>query len=279
MKNLKWKTICPNGSIHLARLYARESEHWQLHSHDFHECSFIIEGSGKQTLTKTDMHLKSGDLIFVSPRDIHGLKANTNSALSIYNVAIEPSIVMSFIDRYKFPLDAWEDKNSEPARIELTETEQKSFLELTSHIEKGYHDQLDAEFFLYGLLRLLRPSRTPLLHDEAPYWLREALQEATNPEYLKSGIKKLVELCGRSQEHMTRTFKKYMGITPTTWLNKHRIAHAKYLLVSTPMSILEIALECGFESPSNFHHLFRKETGESPGLYRKQSTAVQLGFK
>ncbi|WP_159523091.1 helix-turn-helix domain-containing protein [Sunxiuqinia indica] len=43
--------------------------------------------------------------------------------------------------------------------------------------------------------------------------------------------------------------------------------------------IHEIAFECGFESPCNFHHLFRKETGESPGLYRKQSPAVQLRFK
>ncbi len=275
---LKWISVCPNGeAIHFARIYASESKHWLLHNHDFYECFFISEGSGTQQYKDEKINLSPGELYFITPSQVHGFQGNPNNPLSFYNIAIKSSIVLSFIDRHSFPLEIWNENNYEPIKVILTESNKESFVNLVSEAEKGYRSELDADFFLTGLLRILRTPNFISIDDEMPFWLREALHIAASPDNLRKGVKKLTEICHRSQEHMARTFKKHMGITPTTWINKLRINHAKYLLVSSRMSISEIELECGFESSSHFHSLFRKETGETPNNFRNRSSRIQIG--
>ncbi len=277
---LNWNTVCPNGeSIHIARLYGCESRHWELHSHDFFECFLVIEGTGKQLLLDSEIRLKPGDLFFIRPDHTHGFKGDIHNPLSFYNVAIKSSVVNSFNDRHNSPISSWSRNETDPVQMILSETNKKEFLTLVSQLEMGLKDDVDAEYFLSSLVRILRTPKAIPIHDEAPYWMREVLHIASQPENIQIGIKKLIELCGRSQEHVTRSFKKYMGMTPTTWINKLRIMHSQYLLVSTRLSILDITLSCGFESPSHFHSLFRKETGESPAIYRRRSTSIQVGFR
>ena len=48
-----------------------------------------------------------------------------------------------------------------------------------------------------------------------------------------------------------------------------RISRAKIMLVQYPeRKVAEIARRCGFESPSYFGMLFKRETGKTPDQYR-----------
>ena len=73
-------------------------------------------------------------------------------------------------------------------------------------------------------------------------------------------------------DHIRRVFRQDTGITPTAYLTKIRLDHARELLlrpVSPAYSIREIAQRCGFDDPDYFCRLFHKETGCSPRDYRK----------
>ena len=48
-----------------------------------------------------------------------------------------------------------------------------------------------------------------------------------------------------------------------------RIQHAQYLLKSTNMSILDIALSVGYTNYSKFSSAFKNETSTTPMQYRK----------
>lgn len=53
--------------------------------------------------------------------------------------------------------------------------------------------------------------------------------------------------------------------------------HAAILLASSSKEIIEISLECGFESLSHFYVSFKKVHGISPGRFRaKQQTELYL---
>lgn len=67
-------------------------------------------------------------------------------------------------------------------------------------------------------------------------------------------------------------FGKYIGQTPNTYLIRYRIQKSCEMLKETNRSILEIAIACGFQSPSYFSYTFRKEFGSVPQDYRKQIT-------
>lgn len=64
-------------------------------------------------------------------------------------------------------------------------------------------------------------------------------------------------------------FRKAFGTTITTFITQHRITHAQRLLVTTPDSVLDVALAAGFQSLSRFNEAFKKACGCSPREYRR----------
>jgi AraC family transcriptional regulator len=89
-------------------------------------------------------------------------------------------------------------------------------------------------------------------------------------EYLDREIKlvDLAKLLGMSQFHFSYSFKRSLDITPYQYLMQQRVERAKQLLKQTKRSIMDIALECGFNSHSHFGKQFRQLTGMTPKFYR-----------
>ena len=79
----------------------------------------------------------------------------------------------------------------------------------------------------------------------------------------------LARLCGCSEEYFCRQFKKTYGAPYTALLARRRIARAKELLTEGGHTTADIAEAVGYHSLSHFCTVFRKETGRSPGEYRK----------
>lgn len=73
-----------------------------------------------------------------------------------------------------------------------------------------------------------------------------------------------------SQSHLVRLFQKQYGYTPREYLYKHRIEKAKELLKDTDIPIVDIALQCGFNSMSAFYGNFKRNAVVSPSEYRRR---------
>jgi AraC-like DNA-binding protein len=67
-------------------------------------------------------------------------------------------------------------------------------------------------------------------------------------------------------------FRQQTGMTLNTYLTRQRVAHAQRLLVTTPMAILEVAQESGFQSVSRFYEAFKHESRCTPRQFRQQMT-------
>ncbi len=78
----------------------------------------------------------------------------------------------------------------------------------------------------------------------------------------------LAGLLDMSQFHFSRLFKQSMGMSPYQYLIKQRVERAKKFLKQTDLSIVEVALECGFSSHSHLTKQFRQITGMTPKVYR-----------
>ncbi len=72
-----------------------------------------------------------------------------------------------------------------------------------------------------------------------------------------------------STRQLERLFKKYMQVTPTRHYLNLRLARARYLLRQTSMSILSVALACGFISASHFSKCYRETYGCTPRAERE----------
>ena len=79
-----------------------------------------------------------------------------------------------------------------------------------------------------------------------------------------------------SKSHVCKSFKKESGKSINEYIIKTRIRHSKFLLQNSNLSLLEIALESGFESHSYFTKVFKSETGLTPKQFRCSSPVYWL---
>ena len=83
-------------------------------------------------------------------------------------------------------------------------------------------------------------------------------------------LAELAAITEQSRFHVHRTLRVALGETPKQFTLRLRIDHAAAALVGSRASILDIALECGFESHEAFCRAFRRRFGLSPSAYRKR---------
>ncbi|WP_051443515.1 helix-turn-helix transcriptional regulator [Curvibacter gracilis] len=78
--------------------------------------------------------------------------------------------------------------------------------------------------------------------------------------------------CGLSRGHFSMAFKAWTGYSPAQWRLARKIDLAK-LLLKGPLSIADIAIECGFADQAHLTRSFRAAEGLSPGQWRSQFRA------
>jgi methylphosphotriester-DNA--protein-cysteine methyltransferase len=72
----------------------------------------------------------------------------------------------------------------------------------------------------------------------------------------------VVDYCGHDKEST--------GMTPLQFVTRQRITRAQQLIRETSRTLIEVGLEVGYNSPSHFAQVFRRETGLTPKDYRRQ---------
>jgi AraC family transcriptional regulator len=78
----------------------------------------------------------------------------------------------------------------------------------------------------------------------------------------------LADIACLSSYHFSRSFKQATGVGPQRYVIQRRIKRAKRLLRQTGVPLALIAQETGFADQSHLTHMFRRETGMTPGRFR-----------
>lgn len=79
----------------------------------------------------------------------------------------------------------------------------------------------------------------------------------------------LAEVAGMNPRYFCRAFKEITMQSPMDYVSFYRIEQAVRLLQATELSVMEIAMECGFNDCSYFIRIFKKQRNMTPGQYRK----------
>lgn len=82
---------------------------------------------------------------------------------------------------------------------------------------------------------------------------------------------KLAEDAGMSTRQLERLFRRYLNRSPKRYYMEIRLQKARNLLMQTEMSVITVALACGFSSPSHFSKCYRAHYHTTP--YRERGTS------
>lgn len=73
-------------------------------------------------------------------------------------------------------------------------------------------------------------------------------------------------------DHFIRLFRSELGYTPRQYINRKKIERAQLLLISTEMSVADIAYSLNIENLSYFTRLFSQLTNKTPKQYRDDNS-------
>jgi transcriptional regulator GlxA family with amidase domain len=111
------------------------------------------------------------------------------------------------------------------------------------------------------------PQRMPLrlrVGVSHPKLLRAIELIETSPEH-RTNQRQLAAGVGLSERQLERLFRGYLDTTPSRYARYHRLARARDLLRQTGMSVIDVAIACGFTTASHFTKSYRERFGKTPG--------------
>ncbi|MEO0990610.1 MAG: GlxA family transcriptional regulator [Pseudomonadota bacterium] len=121
--------------------------------------------------------------------------------------------------------------------------------------------------------RLSIPTRIGIRHPKLSavvQMMEQNIEEPISPSILAKDV-------GMSTRQLERLFRRYLNRSPKRYYMELRLQKARNLLMQTDMSVINVALACGFASPSHFSKCYRAHYDTTP--YRERgSYATRLSI-
>ena len=243
------------------------------HTHDFYEAFFVINGTSKHLTNDMVYELVPGSLGFIRPKEAHRYEAKN---CILFNLIL-PTDTMDQIISYLGNNSAMEELifSNDPVHRNLSQQGYDALLMSFEQFMLLTHNDLceyNTGFKLVALafFEKLFYDKTVLYESLYPAWMNALLSEMQKEENYSRGLKAMQEISMYTHEHICRSIKKYMHVTPTELLNNIRIKEASKMLIYTDLPIVDISEKTGFDTLSNFYHRFKETHNISPMKYRKE---------
>ena len=114
--------------------------------------------------------------------------------------------------------------------------------------------------------RLSVPTRLGVRHPKLSQVIQ--MMEANIEEPISPSI--LAKHVAMSTRQLERLFRRYLSRSPKRYYMELRLQKARNLLMQTDMSVINVALACGFASPSHFSKCYRAHYSTTP--YRERGS-------
>ena len=114
--------------------------------------------------------------------------------------------------------------------------------------------------------RLSVPTRIGVRHpklSQVIQMMETNIEEPISPSLLAKEV-------GMSTRQLERLFRRYLNRSPKRYYMELRLQKARNLLMQTDMSVINVALACGFASPSHFSKCYRSHYDTTP--YRERGS-------
>jgi len=126
--------------------------------------------------------------------------------------------------------------------------------------------QLLAEVFEDDLGQIVTDTETP----DAGKRLEGFLRQTPSSELLEMDFNELAQITNCTSRHLSRIFYKLVGMSFSDKRSELRLSRALELLATSDSKVVDVGLESGFKSLSQFNQMFVQRFGISPGRWRQK---------
>ena len=272
--NVRWNGFpykCVRFSKNKEQIYSTEP-----HYHDNIEMIFINEGNFNVFIDKKCYKMAAGDMIIINSRLPHNTYALTNESFKASMIKFDPSVIFSSIaDPHECIYLRRIVNNTnyfrarEISNLSLDIYFNDAICEFT---QKKFAFEISIKYSIYMiLLPILRAEGNDCLPEISRVGLAK-LCYALN--YIEENFEKnislsnVAEVCNSDYIYLSKMFGRILGVTFIKFLNNTRLREAEKLLLTTQLSIADIAKHTGYNYESYFVKKFKEAKKITPYKFR-----------
>jgi AraC family transcriptional regulator len=250
---------------------------WRKHSHDCTQLTVAfdpayVHAEWEDSPGRPRKRELNGDMIWVVPPGLtHSVYFNRRASLihlylsdpffervtqnEVINVSSK--LTPSLLVRDPFLVELGKNLSEELRFGPLSELFSQSVAAIAvNHLIRRYSNKPNA-------LPVYRGGLGPAREKRVRQYIRERLDTQLSLEEL-AGIADI------SPNHFASLFRQTTGITPHKFVVRQRVERAQHLLERSKLTLIEIAMRCGFQDQSQFTTTFRRYLGTTPGRYKRE---------
>ena len=247
------------------------------HWHSCFEITYIVSGQARYFVNGETYTVSDGDIILFNNIEAHGWEVL--NPLTLIVMIFQPELIANGFALLDYDyLEPFLErgtnfKNVLPASEQVTKDIHQLLLDISEEDENhtvGYQLMIKANI-LKILTLLIRHSQSSQKPDRL--LSRKALEmkrlsnvfDYINQHYTERlTLSDAAEMAYMSPNYFSQYFKKVTGQNFSDYLSGLRIKKAQELLKNSDMSVIDIAMACGFHNMSNFYRMYKKHTGSTP---------------
>lgn len=262
---------------------------WRNVRSPFARLYYVVDGEAQVELPDGIVSLLPHHLYLVPPYTMHSNICKGGFSHYYLHLYEDPSYGGCFWDDWKFPVEveaANDDQNLMKRLCEvnpgmrLSQSDPESYDNRTTLIsniqnnqQRSVCDKVESTGIILLLLsRFLRHATAEKrVKDErieqSLIYIRENIGRRVNMD-------ELAKVACMSKDHFIRMFKREVSHTPNAYVTEKKIERAELLLVTTLLSVKQIALSLGYDDMAYFNNVFKRHTRVSPLQYREKYSQV-----
>ena len=279
----------PKLSDFLLRGFFNKQMDMQPHWQEFTEIVFILSGHAEHYTPSGDwLPIRRGDVWVIPPKGTHGFRNTDN--LEIFNLLFaSDSLPIPLLDLYTHPgykhlflYPSNPDFSVPYPHLQITRPYIRKFeslLNCFTHFDANLSGRVHNSA-IYGIFMAIisvlcdlavkdsKEERSPLDLQKINLFIQEHYAENIT-------LARLCKLSMMSESSFRRHFFQSFGTTPVEYIMQTRLTAASRLLLTSTLSVKEIAGRTGFNDESYFIRTFRKAYLCSPLEYRGKTTVMK----
>jgi AraC-like DNA-binding protein len=226
---------------------------------------YVLEGEGEIVLGEKHLHVTAGQTYLLRPCEAHAYRSDRAFPMKKLWINYTSAYLPAMIDAYGLESGVWTLNTRE-----LFESALEAARDNRSHVDQC-RKIADAVHAIISAIYATKNASHPTVSDA--HRIREELRLSL---YGKLSLDDVAEVLHISKSNVIRIFKRAYGITPYEYLLAEKMEVAKALLVSTHMTVSEIADRLAISDGHYFSTLFLRRVGMRPLEYRRRMWQTTL---
>lgn len=255
--------------------------HFPKHTHNYIELIYMCSGSTRHVINGENVTLKQGELLFLNQRATQEIYPAGEEDIAV-NFIILPEFFEYGLNMMEpeenllrdFVIGCLRGDNNESGYLHFKVADilpvQNLVENLIWTIRNHQPNRRSINQVTMGLLFLQLMNCMDKLETDTrgEQKLIISVLSYIEERYRDGELSELAGMLHYDFYWLSKEIKKRTGKTYTDLVQAKRLSQAAYLLTNTTQSVMDIAMEVGYDNISYFHRIFQKRYGMTPRKYR-----------